>query len=323
MLQRLRSWYRHLVRSDARVTVPQVWQNQEHLAESSTSACHAVDAASLRRLRQVVLSDRLCRTLLEGYQEHLRSGRGHLETAWILLGRRQQEQALALAALPAGARSDAGVAHVRIHGPSHAVFYRILKQFHRDLDLIGIVHTHPGALHHPSSGDYEGDADWVRQLRGQEGIFGIGTHIEAERTDGSEDIATQPEAHILCYGDVRFDWYALARGDANYRPLPLQILPGPDWATPLRPHLSTIEQHAERIERLCQQLRHVRFELTSEAVLVSMRLPDEAGELKVRLTGGERPQYFLARGRDWLPADTDELRIDRAVYNILAALTPD
>ena len=76
---------------------------------------------------------------------------------------------------------------------------RIVRQTDRRLTIVGVVHTHPGSLRHPSDGDFRGDSEWVASLRGGEGVFGIGT------ADGPEAAATlfaqQPRPNVQCLGD--------------------------------------------------------------------------------------------------------------------------
>src|SRR5262245_32627439 len=117
-------------------------------------------------LRRVLLTDGVGRTLFEEFAAHRAETRGDEETGWLLLGLREADQALVLATLPAGTQRDAGVAHVRFNSVAQAVGSRIVRQTDRRLSILGVVHTHPGSLRHPSDGDYEGDRVWVGQLRG-------------------------------------------------------------------------------------------------------------------------------------------------------------
>ena len=113
--------------------------------------------------------------MFEEFGEHRRSQRGDEEIGWVLLGVREETDALVLATLPAGAYRNASVAHVRFNSDGQALASRIVRQWDKRLAMIGVVHTHPGSLRHPSEGDYQGDSQWVSQLRGGDGIFGIGT----------------------------------------------------------------------------------------------------------------------------------------------------
>ncbi|MFL5328188.1 MAG: Mov34/MPN/PAD-1 family protein [Gemmataceae bacterium] len=129
----------------------------------------------LAPIARLQLTDEVSRTLFAEYAEHRGSERGHEETGWALLGLREGDSALALATLPAGAQRHAGEAHVRFNSSAQVLASRILRQHDKRLTLLGVVHTHPGSMRHPSQGDYRGDHRWVEQLRGQEGVFGIGT----------------------------------------------------------------------------------------------------------------------------------------------------
>ena len=99
-----------------------------------------------------------------------------------------------LATLPAGADTDAGVAHVRFHAEAQGVACRVLRQQDRRLRMLGVVHTHPGSLRHPSSGDFRGDSLWVGQLAGREGIFAVGT-ADAEPAAVGPRLCRNPEPH--------------------------------------------------------------------------------------------------------------------------------
>ena len=140
---------------------------------------------------------------------------------------------MALASLPAGAGREADEAHVRFNSAAQAIASRVVRQGHRQLSLLVVVHTHPGSLRHPSSGDYRGDVRWVTNLRGREGVFGIGTADAEPRPDAG--ISWQPASNVQCLGELCLSWYTLADGDKNYRPLPVELTIGPDLATPLRP----------------------------------------------------------------------------------------
>ena len=169
------------------------------------------------RLERVVLTDGVGRTLFEEYAAHRAESRGDEETGWFLLGLREAREAIVLATFPAGAEREASVSHVRFNSNGHAMGSRMVRQLDRRLTILGVVHTHPGSLRHPSDGDFAGDHPWVRRLRGQEGIFGIGT---ADRRPGEEGtlFAHQPRRHVQCMGELCLSWYALARKTATTGP---------------------------------------------------------------------------------------------------------
>src|SRR5262249_1299726 len=140
--------------------------------------------APLERIR---LTDGVGRTLFEQYRSHRCAARGENETGWLLLGLRQARDAVALATLPAGALCDAGVAHVRFNSVAQAVGRRIIRQGDKRLTILGVVHTHPGSLRHPSDGDLRGDRDWVGRLRG-----GEASSASARRTAQPPTLACSP-----------------------------------------------------------------------------------------------------------------------------------
>src|SRR5262249_4519992 len=157
----------------------------------------------LEPLRRVLLTDGVGRTLFEEYAAHRDAENGDEETGWVLMGLRERDEAIALATLPAGTQRDAGVAHVRFNSSGQALASRIVRQSDRRLGILGVVHTHPGSLRHPSDGDFQGDTLWVKQLRGGQGVFGIGT------ADGSPVaspgprtavFASRPRPHVQCLG---------------------------------------------------------------------------------------------------------------------------
>ncbi len=274
-----------------------------------------------RPLERLVLTDGVSRTLFEEYTSHRAGAHGEDETGWILLGHRHEKEAIALATLPAGALAEAGVAHVRFNSTAQAVASRIVRQQDRLLGAIGVVHTHPGTLRHPSSGDYDGDKEWVGLLRGGEGVFGIGT---ADGKDGMNPlVAVQPKRHSQCYLGLRFTWYALAEGDRSYRPLPVRLTIGPDLARPLHDVWTTIEAHAERLDSLCRRLAKVRFEIVGDDAGPALHvvIPVDAEEaIRVVLMGTELT-YCLVRKGQWLVSDSGEPQVDRGVFLMLAELT--
>jgi proteasome lid subunit RPN8/RPN11 len=277
--------------------------------------------AKLRPLERIVLTDGVSRTLFEEYARHRLDERGEEETGWILMGLRKLDEAIALATLPAGAGREAGVAHVRFNATAQAMASRILRQEDRRLRIVGIVHTHPGSLRHPSTGDFRGDRKWIKQFRDQEGVFGIGT------ADGDEDnlsphVASQPKEHCQCYMGFRFSWYSLAAGDRNYRPLPVGLTIGPDMALPLHEIWSTLEVHGDRLDRLCRQLAKVRFEVFQEEKrpVLQLILPlAEDSSLRVVMRD-EDVEYFMVRKDQWLRSECCEPHVDRGVFLILAAM---
>jgi proteasome lid subunit RPN8/RPN11 len=276
----------------------------------------------LQPLERLLLTDGVSRTLFEEYAEHQSSNRGEEETGWILLGYREVNEAVALATLPAGTQRQAGVAHVLFNSNAQVVGSRIVRQKDRRLSMLGVVHTHPGSLRHPSDGDFRGDSRWVEKLRGKEGVFGIGTRSEAAHVKNGA-VGAHPKPHVQTLGQSTFCWYSLKQGDARYRPLPVELTLGPDLARPLHSVWPAIEVHAERIERLARQQAGVSFELVDgqQGPVLSMTVPlAEPGDAIRLLLEGKEVAYLLQRGGEHLMADAREDRIDQGVYLLLAEL---
>jgi proteasome lid subunit RPN8/RPN11 len=273
------------------------------------------------RLQRVVLTDEVSRTLFEEYAAHREGARGEEETGWVLLGVRDADEATVLATLPAGANREAGVAHVRFNSNGQALASRIVRQWDRRLTMLGVLHTHPGSLRHPSDGDYRGDSQWVGQLRGREGVFGIGT-ADADPGRGTV-VARHPQPHVQCLGELRLSWYSLRDGDRHYRPLQAALTLGPDLARPLHPIWLTLERYAEQLDRLCRQQAGVAFRVVEgpdgPALGVDIKLA-EPGELLRLVIRGKEAQYYLLRGEDLVAVNPDEERVDRGVYLLLAEL---
>lgn len=278
-------------------------------------------ATRYRPLTRVILTDGVGHTLFEQYAAHRREARGEEEIGWMLLGIRRADEAVVLATLPAGAQRDAGVSHVLFNERAQALGSRIVRQSDRRLTTLGVVHTHPGSLRHPSDADYRGDHPWVRQLRGGEGIFGIGT-ADGEPGAASQ-FASQPRPHVQALGELSLSWYSLRHGEARYRPLPVGLTLGPDVARPLHDVWEVVERHAEQLERIYRQQAGVTFQLVgaegARALAVKIGLA-EPGQSICVLLEGEAVRYYLLRDNETLAVDYPDEPVDRAVYLMLAAL---
>jgi proteasome lid subunit RPN8/RPN11 len=292
-----------------------------HTVTAKAAALQPDSLPAYRPLESIVLTDGVSRTLFEEYAEHRRGERGDEETGWVLMGLRTASEAVALATLPAGAECEAGVAHVRFNAEAQAVGSRILRREDRRLQILGVVHTHPGRLRHPSSGDLDGDREWVTKLRAAEGVFGIGT-AQGDTDSAQTSVATQPEQHVQCYEGLSFCWYALAAGERNYRRLPVRLTIGPDLALPLHTVWPTLEQHADRLDNLCRRLAHVRFEVLAgdEGPELHAVVPLEKDESLRAILRGRNVEYCLVQKDRWLASDSREPAVDRGVYLMLAAL---
>jgi proteasome lid subunit RPN8/RPN11 len=278
-------------------------------------------AGKYQRLQRVVLTDEVCRTIFEEFAEHRLGARGDEETGWVLLGVRELNEAVVLATLPAGAERNAGVAHVRFNASAQALASRVVRQREKRLSIVGVVHTHPGSLRHPSDGDFQGDSDWVSRLRGRDGVFGIGT-ADGMPANGTP-IARQPKSHVQCLGELCLSWYTLAEGDRQYRPLPVHLTLGPDLARPLHAVWSTIETHAQPLDRLCRQQAGVIIDLAQgthgPALQVQIALAEPGSRLRLLLDKKEA-NYFLLQNGNVMEVNPDAQSVDRGVYLVLAEL---
>jgi hypothetical protein len=267
------------------------------------------------------LTDGVGRTLFEEYAEHRASACGEEETGWIILGHRSATEATVLATLPAGAQRHAGVGHIQFNTLAQAVGGRIVRQADRRLTVLGVVHTHPGTLRHPSDGDFRADRGWIAPLRGQDGIFGIGTADGVCRN--GPPVSQKPRPHVQTLGNLCLSWYRLEQGDDRYHPVPVELILGPDLARPLHSIWPTIENHAEPLDRLAHQQVGVRFDLVegrkSPALAVSVPLAETGNAIRVLLEDNEL-RYFVVRGGQCLLANGPDGPLDRNVYLLLAEL---
>jgi proteasome lid subunit RPN8/RPN11 len=280
-------------------------------------------------LRRILLTDGVGRTLFEEYAAHRAEERGDEETGWLLMGLREHDHAVALATLPAGTQRDAGIAHVLFNSNGQALASRIVRQADRRLTILGVVHTHPGSLRHPSDGDLRGDSQWVKQLRGGEGIFGIGTADAlkglpqgAGRGAGAI-FARQPRANVQCLDELCFSWYSLRAGHKRYQALPVEVTLGPDLARPLHGVWPTLEEHAERLDRLYRQQAGVSCSVMEEpsglALAVTIPLAEPGDAIRVLL----RPKdvrYYVLRGGEVFAVDCPAEGVAQGVYLLLAEL---
>ncbi len=297
------------------------WLHSASPRQSPAPTAKVAAPSRLAPLVRVQVTDGVARTLFEEYAEHRACNRGEDETGWVLLGLRHGSEAVALATLPAGTRCEASVSHVRFNSIAQAVASRIVRQSDRRLTILGVVHTHPGTLRHPSEGDLRGDREWVGRLRGQEGIFAIGT-ADAIAAPGAQ-FAYQPRPNVQCLGELRFTWYSLAQGERNYRPLPIEVTIGPDLARSLHVIWATLEAHAERIERLFRQQVGLRFEVTSDewgpGLILTLPLAGAGESLRV-VVRPKGVRYYVVQGGEVLEVDHRDDCLDRGVYLLLAEL---
>ncbi len=263
----------------------------------------------------------MSRVLFSEYTAHRQSHRGDEETGWILLGIRRTDEALALATLPAGAERDAGDTHVKFNSLAQAFAAQVIRQENKYLTMLGVIHTHPGSLRHPSDGDYRGDIEWVPSRRGGEGIFAIGT-ADVKPRPGS--VAWQPTPNVQCLGEFCFSWYSLREGDRNYRPLSVELTLGPDLALPLRPVWEELEVHAQRLDRLARQLRGIVFDVMPgrEKPALVLTIPlTESGKAIRAIMEGTAVRYLVIDPTGGMMADVGDDRVDRGVFLLLSELS--
>ncbi len=266
------------------------------------------------RLTHVVLTDEVADTLLREFAEHRESSRGGEEIGWLLLGHRESDHAIVRATIPAGTFREASITHVAFDSEAQEATSLILRQEDKRLKVLGVVHTHPGELDHPSSGDYRGDSVWVESLPGQEGIFAIGV------VDGKPvtEIASESKVCVQCRGDLRFCWYALAVGDENYRPLRVEQQSGADLALTYRPVQSILEEQAIPLKRLLIQQAQAKCRVVNDALSVKFRLADD--HFLILMLRDETVEYYVIQGEQTFQVSPDASSIEEGVYLLLAEL---
>jgi proteasome lid subunit RPN8/RPN11 len=306
-----------LVQATGRLVKEVSWAlRRGHVSENYGAAPANRPSEGLQRL---ILTDGVNHTLFEEFAAHRRSARGEEEVGWVLLGKREGNNAIALATLPAGMQRDAGVAHVLFDAEAQMLGSRIVRQQDRGLNMLGVVHTHPGSLRHPSDADFRGDSHWVAQLRSKEGVFGIGT--ADARTHPDALLETTPRPNVRCLGKLCYSWYGLRAGDGQYFPLAVELRIGPDLARPLHPVWETIAAHARRLNRLYGQQAKVTFDVVEDKaglfLVVTVPLAEPGNAIRVLLQG-KQASYFLQRGDHLIEADGPKDRVDEGVYLLLA-----
>jgi proteasome lid subunit RPN8/RPN11 len=260
---------------------------------------------------RVVLLSEVRRTLFDDFARHRATQRGDEEIGWLLLGNREGDEVIVQATLPAGEFREAGVAHVRFNRHAQAIASRIVRQDAKHLVVVGVVHTHPGSLRRPSSGDLLGDREWVRRLHGQQAVFAIGTaDARADET---------PDEHRQIEDGLAFHWYSLSAGDADYRRLPVETRDGPDLAKPLHPHWPTLEEHAEALERLCRVMARVSFSVAATELHVRIGLAEPGDAILLTLSESETACY-VQRRHGLYQVDLASAPLDRAVFLVLSEL---
>ena len=119
---------------------------------------------------------------------------------------------------------EAGEAHVRFNSAAQAFASRIVRQGHKQLTLLGVVHTHPGSLRHPSRATSAATCAGSRTCAAAK-ASSASAPPTPNRTGGRHQLAAGTERAVpgrtvsvlVCAGDA----------DRNYRPLPVELTIGP------------------------------------------------------------------------------------------------
>lgn len=293
------------------------WQRLRHalVASRPTLPEPSLPPKTYRPFERIVLTQGVAETLFDDFDHHRDTARGDEEFGWAILGLREETEAIVLATLPAGAQRHASLTHIQFHSSAQAVATRLLRQRDKRLTMLGVVHTHPGSMRHPSSGDYRGDIRFVTRLRGREGVFAIGT------ADASfAGTITQTDPHRHGRGSLCFSWYVLAESDSQYRKIPIVTIPGDDLARPLTALWPTLETHADALERLCQQLTGVQFEIAGDGSLsFAIPLADDSRRLRA-LIRGPQTQYYVEDAGTLMAVDPEATTLEHGIFAILAEL---
>jgi hypothetical protein len=105
--------------------------------------------------------------------------------------------------------------------------------------------------------------------------------------------------------------------------LPVDLTIGPDLARSLHEIWSTLEFHAERIERLCRQQSALRFEVMSDewgpGLLLILPLAEPGDSVRVLIRPKE-VRYYVLRSGELLEVQHHDEWVDRGVYQLLAFL---
>lgn len=282
----------------------------------------SVPQRDLSPITHVLISSGVGNTLVQGYRNHLDQDRGDEETGWLLMGYREKKRAIIMAAVPSGEFREASSTHVKFNSQAQVVAGRLLRQVHQKLEVLGLFHTHPGRLRHPSSGDYQGDIQWVKNLPGKQGVFGIGT-VDHEAI-GQQEFAKKLALNSFHMNNMRFDWFSLANGDANYVKVPIRWTLGEDLAKPLHVVWDAMEMHAAEIEKVLIQQSKASCSITKtdcgHRLTLSVPLAGIAGKILVFIFK-DKVQYFFEKNEQLFAVDIQEDKVDRGIYLVLAELS--
>lgn len=307
---RLKQWLREIAAALGR------WWKRQTPVTPQQPLAHLHQPGVPQLFQRLVLTQGVCQTLFQEVTAHHQTDRGHEETGWLLLGFRNVSEAIGVATIPAGLSRDAAEAHVKFASDVQELAQRIIRQDLKQLRVLGVIHTHPGHLRHPSSADYRGDITWVANLFGNEGVFGIGT-VEHGQT-------TESKPYEIRQQHLRFSWYALHVNDRNYRRISVELVPGPDVGHLVRSVWHEIEWTAPVLNPLLELIHKSRLEIiptTTNAMLnLTIKHPSREMALLIEIERDDC-RYWLLDQRQKQPQRiplSPEHPNDRVDLNVLS-----
>jgi proteasome lid subunit RPN8/RPN11 len=156
---------------------------------------------------RVFMNSGVLESLEKEYTQHLEGPRGTNEVGWLLAGSYENGSLNVLASIQAGELALSSCSHVKFDAEDQSKKMVLVRSKHGGMIFpCGVVHSHPGNQSHPSRGDYRGDLEWIKQLPGREGLFGIGT----------------------CQKQTCFSWYVLSENSPDYDPVEVTVIHGND-----------------------------------------------------------------------------------------------
>lgn len=228
---------------------------------------------------------------------------------------------MVLAALPAGEFRESSSTHVRFNSQAQEIAARLVRQKDQRLVVLGVVHTHPGSMRHPSSGDYRGDISWVEHLAGKEGIFAIGT---ADGPVNCSPFASKTGQNAFVMGGVRFTWYSLASKESNYKPLPFVWSLAPDLAQPWHAAWGLLEKNSKEINRILSGQNGARCfsSVFQGEPVITLEVPAGDADTKIQaVLGAGNIRFFVSRRGEMMAVDLQENKLDRGLFMVLAELS--
>jgi proteasome lid subunit RPN8/RPN11 len=187
-------------------------------------------------LEKVILMKPIADLLFGEYGKHLQGPHAEKEMGWVLLGHTSIAQysnpdkstTQSWAAMVTDIISSSTTGHDS--GVGHFVFDsdEVLRQYSKltlrklGLEVLGMVHTHPGGNRYPSDADLLQDLQWVPTLKAKKGIFGIGTEMKTWVPAG--DYQTRP---YLAKSGMVFTFFLLRMDSDRYEPIEVSVQEAP------------------------------------------------------------------------------------------------